>query len=102
MAHLQQQTIRKHGKKREKMSEKIKIYLERNEYFFLIHELKALLLLHKSLENLNKNGANFEILENLTKARFQIENAKYKKFNAELCENILKALENYEISETNE
>jgi len=82
------------------MSEKIKIYLERNEYFFLIHELKALLLLHKSLKALNENGANFEILKNLTKARFEIENAKYKKFNAALCESILKALENYEITES--
>jgi hypothetical protein len=82
------------------MSEKIKIYLERNEYFFLIHELKALLLLHKSLKELNEKGANFEILENLTKARFLLENKKYEIYNAELCEKLLKELENYEITES--
>jgi len=83
------------------MSEKIKIYLERNEYFFLMHTLKALLLLHKSLKAI-ENGANFEILESITKARFKLENARYRNYNIALCENILKALEKYEISELNE
>jgi len=82
------------------MSEKLKIYLERNEYFFLIHELKALLLLHKSLKALNEKGPNFEILEDLTKARFLLENTKYKVYNTELCEKLLKELEHYELTES--
>ena len=82
------------------MSEKLKIYLEPREYFFLMHELKALLLLHKSLKALNEKEINFEILENLTKARFLIENTKYKAYNTELCEKLLKELEHYELTES--
>jgi hypothetical protein len=79
------------------MTDTIAIYLNRQQYYFLRHILKALLNFYNENEKIEKKEINFNTIKAYTKILNDLENNKYKKYNKEIVNSLLEKLENYNI-----
>lgn len=84
------------------MTDTIAIYLDRRQYFFLLHELKALKNLFEVLEEINQGKTNFETMQKMTQILNELQNQKYKNLNKQTCEELLEKLQDYQILDNKE
>jgi len=84
------------------MTDTIAIYLDRREYFFLLHELKALKSLFEAMEEIDEGKTTFKTIEKMTATLNQLQNTKYKQLNKQTCEELLEKLQDYQIIDNEE
>jgi hypothetical protein len=84
------------------MTDTIAIYLDRRQYFFLLHELKALKSLFEVLEEINQGKTDFKTMQKMTQTLSELQNRKYKDLNKQTCEELLEKLQDYQIIDNEE
>jgi hypothetical protein len=84
------------------MTDTIAIYLNRKQYYFLLHELKALKNLFEVLEEINQGKTNFETIQKMTETLHELQNQKYKDTNKQICEELLEKLQDCAIVDNEE
>jgi len=84
------------------MTDTIAIYLDRRQYFFLLHELRTLKKLFEILKEMDEGKTDYNTIQSMTEAINSLQNNKYKKYNLEICNEILEKLHDYSIIDKNE
>jgi len=84
------------------MTDTVAIYLDRRQYFFLLHELKTLKKLFETINEMDEGKTDFNTIKKMTEIINSLQNNKYKKHNLEICNEILEKLQDYNIIDNNE